>query len=243
MPIGATIGAGALGAGGSIVSGILGSNAAKSAANTQAASYASALQLAKGEIQPYVDTGNAAGTSLAALYGLGPQGSAGTQSQFNAFTNLPSYQFPFQQGVRATNFGLGAGGLLQSGAQSKAQQQFGQGLASTYLQSNYVSPLMQLYQTGAGAASSLGGLGAGLLTGQGAAQAGGIVGSTNALTSGIAGASNSASSTAGNLALYSLLAKNPQFGGSQSTSSYQTSGPTGGFAPAYTGFNQGSPVY
>ncbi len=221
MPIGATLGAGALGAGASLFSGILGSNAATKAAGIQADAITSgtnaALSLGEqglGLLTPYANRGNAAGDTLASFYGFGGSGS-GTAGQLpQGFINSDAYQFPFQQGQRATNFGSGASGLLQSGAGQKALSQFGSGLASTYLMSNYINPLMSIAGQGAGAASSAanlyGSLGQTVMggtAGAGAANAGGVVGSTNALTGGITNAASSLTGGIGNLALLSLLGR------------------------------------
>lgn len=238
MPIGATLGAGALAAGGAGLSGWLGSNAASKAAGIQANAITqgtnAAYQLGEqglGLLTPYANRGNAAGDTLASFYGLPgstPQaGGPGALPQ--GFTNSAAYQFPFQQGQRATNFGSGASGLLQSGAGQKALTNFGSGLASTYLMSNYINPLMALSGQGAGAAQSAAGLSGQLgqtvmsgIAGAGAAQAGGVVGSANSITGGISGAANSLGGGIGNLALLSLLGRGGNAGGSNgSPSIYQ----------------------
>lgn len=234
MPIGATLGAGALGAGANLFSGFLGSSAASKAAGLQAnaitqgtnAAYALGEQ-GLGLLTPYANRGNAAGDTLASFYGLPgstPQaGGPGALPQ--GFINSPAYQFPFQQGQRATNFGSGASGLLQSGAGQKALTQFGSGLASTYLMNNYINPLMSLSGQGAGAAQSAAGLSGQLgqtmmtgIAGAGAANAGGVVGSANALTGGLTGAASSLTGGIGNLALLSLLGRGTGTNGSPSNS-------------------------
>ncbi len=239
----ATMIAGGLGAGGSILSGILGSNAAEKAAQTQAAGIQAGLAQAQqfsqqglGLLSPYVGRGNAAGDTLASFYGLpGSTPQAGGAGALPAgFTNSAAYQFPFQQGQRATNFGSGASGLLQSGAGQKALTNFGSGLASTYLMSNYINPLFSLMGSGASAAGQGAGLLSGLgqtslsaLSGVGSALGGGIVGGANALTGGITGATNSISGGIGNLALLSLLGKGG-VGGSQSSYPTTAGGSMGG---------------
>lgn len=234
----AVIGAGALGAGTSVLGGIMGADAAKSAAQTQSNSYLQGLGIAQQEVGPYVAEGQSAGNSLAQLYGLNGQGTAGTNAAFNAFSQLPAFQFPYQQGLRGVNFGLGSQGLLQSGSQAKATQQFGQGLASTYLMSNYVNPLMQIYGQGAQSAQSLAGTSASLLGNAGSASAAGTVGAANALTGGLTGAAGSINGSIGNLALYSLLAR-----GGGGSSSYQPI--SGGTPQSYNPvqYTQGSSLW
>lgn len=219
----AILGSAAIGAGGSIASGILGSNAAKSAAQTQAQAYQQSFGAAQSELQPFVNNGTAAGNTLASFYGLGGAGGSSNAGQLpQGFINSPAYQFPYQQGLRGVNFGLGASGLEQSGSQAKATQSFGQGLASQYLMSNYINPLFNMYGTGAQSAQSLAGFGSQAAIGAGTASAAGTVGSANAITGAIGGATGAVGSGVGNLALYSLLAKSPGFGGAQqSNSSYQ----------------------
>lgn len=221
MPIStgtAILGSAAIGAGGSILGGFLGSNAASKASQQQVAAYQAAFAQAKGELQPFVDNGTSAGNTLASFYGLGPGGSSNAGQLPQGFINSPAYQFPYQQGLRGVDFGLGSQGLLQSGSQAKATQQFGQGLASSYLMSNYINPLFSLYGTGAQSAQSLASFGSQSTIGAGNAAAAGTVGSANAINSAIGGVASSVNSGTSNLALYSLLARS---GGANANSSYQ----------------------
>lgn len=161
-------------------------------------------------LSPFINNGTNAMYSLASLYGLptpnNPSGGAGaTNAAFDAFTKLPAYQFPLQQGNLALSDQLNAQGKQQSGAQARETQQFGQGLASTYLMSNYVNPLLSLAGQGQGAASSLANanVASGSQVGQsygniGTAQAAGTMGIGNSLSGGLSGGANS-------LALYSAL--------------------------------------
>ena len=200
----AVVAAGALGAGGAIYA----SNKQASAENNALNFQKSVFDTNQGNLNPFIQTGQTANTSLANFYGIGPGGPSAVTPAFNAFTNLPSYQFPYQQGLRALNFNLNAQGKQQSGAQAKETQQYGQGLASTQLQ-QYLSNLYGLNTTGAQAAESLSGTNASLANtvgntaGQlGGAQASGIVGATNALSNGVS-----------NLGLYSLIANGGAGGG------------------------------
>lgn len=186
-------------------------------------------------LSPYSSTGQNALYSLASLYGLPTPGNPtgggdSVNAAYQAFTNLPAYQFPLQQGNLALERQLNAQGKTQSGAQARETQQFGQGLASQYLMSNYVNPLMSLAQQGQGASTSLvnansgltsnlvnanSNLTSGLATNSvnsgnqigntygnlGTAQASGTMGVGNALAGGVNNAGSS-------LALYSALASN-----------------------------------
>jgi hypothetical protein len=74
-----------------------------------------------------------------------PLGTSGypqpIQNALANFKGSPDYQFQLQQGNLATNQGLAATGQIGSGGQLRADQSFGQGLASTDYQ-NYFNNLM-----------------------------------------------------------------------------------------------------
>ena len=224
MPIGATIGAI-----GSVASAGIGAWSANEAAKKQEQQAQNALAFQqqvynenKGNLAPWMNTGKNAMYSLASLYGLptpdNPSGGAsGVNSAWQAFTNLPAYQFPFQQGNLALERQLNAQGRQQSGAQARASQQFGQGLASQYLMSNYVNPLMQISGQGQSAAGALAGYGnqSAQMVGNtygnlGTAQASGIMGMGNAMAGGVNNAAN-------NLAIYSALGRGGSGGGNLSS--------------------------
>lgn len=233
MPVGATIGAiGSLGSAG------IGFMGAQSAAKAQTQQFQQALafqqqvyQQNQQNLSPYMGFGKSAANSLAAFYGLttpdNPGGAASMGKAWENFQNLPAYQFPFEQGQRALNMNLNAQGRQLSGAQTRASQQFGQGLASTYMMQNYVNPLSQYASMGANAAGSLAGTNAQMANtigntfgNIGGAQASGIVGGTNALTGGMS-----------NLAAYGMMSQMPGFGGVSSYGSpmsLSASAPWGG---------------
>lgn len=243
MPIGATIGAV-----GSLASAGIGAYSSSRASDAQANAAAQSLafqqqvyQQNQTNLRPYMQTGQGAMYSLANLYGIptpgNPGGAQSTNAAFDAFTKLPAYQFPFQQGNLALERQLNAQGRQQSGAQVRATQQFGQGLASQYMMGNYVNPLMQMAQTGGNAAAGLGNMNntsAGQI-GQsygnmGAAQASGYMGMGNAMAGGV-----------NNLAVYSALGRG---GGGSGT--YELSGPQWGGGNFMSGDawggNSGSPL-
>ncbi len=149
MPVGYAM------AGASLVSGLMGADAAKSAANTQAQSARDALDFQKQQfntIQQQTTGGRAAGAN--ALNQLGSLGS-GTYQMYDANGNPigagigsgyltqqytpeefakgidPGYQFRLQQGQEATNRMANMGGGMLSGNALKGAQDYTQGLAST----------------------------------------------------------------------------------------------------------------
>jgi len=198
MPI---ISAGILAAG-AIGGAALSSSAAGSASKKAAAIQQNALDFSKqvyntsaGQFQPYIGTGQSALYSLASLYGLpgadGTVNGTGAQDAYNKFTQLPSYQFPYQQGALSANRALAAQGLTGSGAQAKALTQYGQGYASSNF-NNYISQLASLAGMGQNAVGSLGNIGTGTGTNVNnisnslaGTTAGGVLGQTNAINQGI----------------------------------------------------------
>jgi hypothetical protein len=207
---------------GSIGSAVIGSNAATSAANAQvqAAQIASNTQLGifnqtQKNLAPYNTAGQSALSQLAALFGLNAGGTGPSQATAGAATsalqNYPGYQFGLQQGNLAQQQSAASSGLLLSGAQLQASQQFGQNYAMQNAWNPYVSTLQSIGNLGENAAATTGQIGA--TTGQGVAQtqlaagqaqASGIVGSANAINTGIYSGLNNA------LLGYSLSNPNPQ---------------------------------
>lgn len=195
--------------------------AAQQAEQTQVQATNTSLQ----QLAPYNQIGTGAANSLANLYGIpyaatsngqsstspsgivtpaninasaSSPGGAGAFSQaYNAFTQSPTYQFAFQQGLQALQRSAAAGGSLISGGQLKAGTEFGQGLASQQL-GNYTTGLQSLASMGQNAAAgqasnSLAGANSVANSQQAAGQASasGTVGSANALAGGLGGVSSS----------------------------------------------------
>lgn len=155
MPWGLAAAAG-IGAGGSIISGSIGANAAKSAASTQAAAADRATQAELdmynqnvAREQPFVQGGTNALAQLQQLLGIGGPGSSGTASSpilqmlgiggpggtgagnINpaTFQGSPGYQYALQQGENAvTNAAAQNGGI--GGNALRELQNRGQGLAN-----------------------------------------------------------------------------------------------------------------
>ena len=200
--------AGGVGAAGSIGSAVIGSNAAHQAANAQvqAAQIASNTQLGifnqtQQNLQPYNTAGQSALSQLASLFGLGTGGptNATAANATSALQNYPGYQFGLQQGNLAQQQSAASQGLLLSGQQLQAAQQYGQNYALQNAWNPYVSQLSSLAGLGESAAAQSGTIGANtgssvansqLAAGQAAAS--GIVGSANAINTGIYSGLNNA---------------------------------------------------
>lgn len=211
MPVSAAIigGAGLIGGVGSA---LIGANAAKSAAQTQADAAQSAentqlsmFNTAQAAEQPYNTIGQGADQTLAGLYGInGAGGGTGspTPQSLAAFTSSPDYQFALDQGTQAMQRSAAAGGTLVSGGQLKAGQEFGQGLA-TQQYGNYFNRLLSLSQLGQSAASGISTSASNFGNSIGNTQqalgqslASGTVGSANAISGGLSSATGSISTAA-----------------------------------------------
>lgn len=188
----------ALSAGASIFGGLMSSNAAKKASEQQAAQFGQAIQFQKDvygntvkNLQPFVGAGTDALSALRGFYGLPGGNAGGAIGAFNQFTQLPSYQFPLQQGTLAMNRQLASSGLIGSGAALRDSNALAQGYASQGL-GGFLTGLGNIANLGQNSAVMTGAQGntaaSTLLqgyTGLGNAQAAGTIGANNALMSGI----------------------------------------------------------
>lgn len=139
--------------------------------------------LATGTLQPYTQYGDAATGRLAALSGL----NGGPEQAF-ALAQDPGYQFRMQQGVGALDRSAASRGLLLSGGQTKALNDYGQGMASSELGNAY-NRVAGIADAARGTAGNLATLQSGrgtalanLATGQATQNAGLATNTTNALT-------------------------------------------------------------
>lgn len=210
---------GAIGAGASLIGGIMGSNSAKKAADAQAQSAREALALQRQMYnetvtrnQPWLNTGMGANNKLATMLGTGGNaGDAGYGSMSNSFSmddylsnQDPGYQFGMTQGQNALNAQNAATGGAQSGAAMKAAARYGQDYAGTKYneafnryqnnRSNVYNMLSGQSNVGQNAANTTGAAGNAYATGGGAAM--GNIGAANA--SGYMGSSNAYSNAIGN---------------------------------------------
>ena len=145
MPVAiATIGAGVLGAGSSLLGSGKASSAAKDAANQAQQRY---LQT-RADLAPFTGIGStAAGNALSLAQG-GPTGGGpdylaqaagerpGTMTQ-SALEQTPGYQFDLAQGLKATQSAAAARGLGVSGASMKGAATFATGLANKTYQDQF----------------------------------------------------------------------------------------------------------
>jgi len=183
-----------LGSGVSLLNGILGSNAASSAASQQSDAIKQANALTAqiygdtvNRNQPFVTAGTGAINKMADLNGLNGATNQTTAAQ-NFVTADPGYQFRMDQGNAAVANSAAAKGLLGSGRYVKDAQNYAQGLASQEYGNAYsrLSGVAQLGQNSANNTAAIGqnyaGTASNLLTAGGIANSAGTVGSTNAWT-------------------------------------------------------------
>jgi hypothetical protein len=209
-------------AGGTVVSGLLGADAAKSAARTQAAAADRAMQneremydIAREDLGPYRETGY---TALKDIEGMRPFLTAQFgPDQFEQYLD-PSMAFRQKIGEQSTARLANVGGGALSGNTLRALTDYGQGLASTEYgnafnrfqdeRTNIYNTLANIAGMGQGAVNtgvnrgqSFAGQMTGLTTGQGAAMAGGQIGAANAY--------GGAAQNVGNMAYLNSLMQRP----------------------------------
>lgn len=174
----------------------LGSDAAKDAASTQAASARDALGLQSriydesvARSKPFYDTSVQANSKLSRLLGLNGE------QPLDVLAEDPGYQFRKDEGQKAVDNGAAARGMSLSGGAMKALQKYGQDYAS----GEYNNVYNRLSSTAGGGqvannvnstAGNYGNNASSLITGSGNAQAAGTVGSANAWSSGLSGVVN-----------------------------------------------------
>ena len=247
---------------GSVASSYIGSQAAKSAASTQAAAAdrATAAQQAGLDQQlavsaPYVDKGTQALNQLSAM--TQPGGAATKEFAYDPFnyTADPGYAFRMKEGMNAMNATAAARGGLISGNALKAGQNYGQEMGSQEYQnsfSRYLSNRANAQNTFQMNRNNLinplqflTGIGQGAAAGQAAnignfanAQAANITGAGNAQAAGQIGSANAytgaASNAIGQYTLYNALNK----------SAYNSPGMMGNaqtpnWSNPYAGYNNG----
>lgn len=180
--------------GGTALSGFLGNQGAQGASQAQQQAQQQALAFQQQAYQdqqrnlyPWISTGQGALGTIANLYGLNG-GTGFNENALNTFRSSPDYAFAFREGQRALDNSAAARGGMLGGNYSRALTQYGQGMATNYLD-NYTKRLLGIADSGRTAALGQGQLGAtmGSQIGNtfgniGTAQASGIVGGTNALT-------------------------------------------------------------
>lgn len=111
----------------------------------------------EGYLSPSIETGQTASNALMQLFGLAPTDPS-TISAFDKFRGSTGYQFRMNEGLGSLASNFRARGLSQSGAAIKANQRFGQNIASDEF-GRYVSYLGNQQGVGLTAASALAGVG------------------------------------------------------------------------------------
>lgn len=209
-----------------IIGGIIGSDAAGTAADQLSAGYKQGatdvtntqnanLTRIQQVLQPYLDTGTGALASLNA--GEAPGGQFSSKFSLNDLVQDPGYQFDLQQGNQAVQRSAAAAGTLNSGGTLKAISQYTTGLASNEInnayqryntdQTNQFNRLYNLAGLGSGAvnqydaaatntANTVSNAQYGSDIGSASAQAAGTVGSANAWNGALQGISGNFSSFA-----------------------------------------------
>jgi len=228
-----------------IGSSLIGADAARDAANTQAnaannatAANAAALERQIAISEPWRTAGTTAVNQLSAL--TQPGGEATKNFSYDPFNYQadPGYAFRLKEGMNAMNATAAARGGLISGNALKAGQQYGQEMGSQeysnafnrYLQNysnaqntfqmnrnNLLSPLQFLSAQGQGAAAGQ----AANIGNTAAANTALSTGAANAQAAGTVGAANAFTSGIGNaLGQYQMNSMMNRFAGGQTTSAY-----------------------
>jgi hypothetical protein len=124
--------------GGQIIGGVLNYNANKQladaqedAARAQMAEGRRQFDLTRSDLAPQRQLGGEAINRLLAIL----------NGEIPELTDIPGYEFQFEQGMNALNRSNAAKGMTRSGAAMKGAERFGQGLASGTYQ-NYINQLL-----------------------------------------------------------------------------------------------------
>lgn len=217
----ALLGSSLLGAGASIWGSNKAANAQKEAANQAAAAQREAMayqkenyERSRGDLSPFIQTGQGANNLLASFYGL--NGAAPLNDNvLQSFYNSPDFKFALKGGSEALDNSAAAKGGVLGGNQIRAQTEYGQGLATQNLQ-GYFARLAGLSGQGIQAGGVLGQIGSGAgaqvgasannvgnsLMAAGTAEASGILGTVKGLNSGL-----------NSLSLFNQLSKSSYGGG------------------------------
>jgi hypothetical protein len=199
----AVLGAAAIGGAASLAGGMMQSNAAKKAAQTQANSASQSLALQEKQYNqsrtdslPWMEAGKTALTSYMNELGLGAEAKAGTFK--SGFRETPGYAFAVEQGEKGAVNNLSALGMKNSGAALKALTRFRTGLADQTYQ-GYLDRLSAASTGGQAQVANNAQLGANFannagqtLQDRGAATSSGYVGSANAWSNALGNFSNQA---------------------------------------------------
>lgn len=156
--------------GGSVASGLIGANAAKSSAKTQAAAADRAAALQQRQFDKQVELQEPwRQAGITALNALTPLATNYTPFGMDQFQQDPGYAFRLSEGQKALERSASARAGLQSGSALKAAARFGQEMGSQEYQNAFnryqaerqarLAPLQSLAGVGQTAANTLGGYG------------------------------------------------------------------------------------
>lgn len=217
----AIAGAAVVGAGASMAAGRAQAKGAENAAGISAEATREATEesrrqydLARTDLAPYRETGQAALGEYGALFGIGRDGLLSddeVQAAMGRFKASPGYEFQFDEGLRALDRSASASGRLMGGGYGRELTRYGQGMASTSFE-NYANRLASIAGMGQGATTATATLGqqsaqtigSQLMTGAGQ-QGSAMQNAATARASGYAGAANAATGAASNYMLYNAL--------------------------------------
>jgi len=203
MPVGASLGAAAIGGVTSLAGGMMQKSAADKASQVQREMYGQA----RTDLEPYRTAGTQA-TNM--LMGRLPELTAPITLDAATLQQLPGYQFTLQQGLKGVQNSAAARGLGTSGAALKSAAAYSTGLANQYAGDAFNRELAQRQQTGnllmgpaqLGAGAAGGTATAALNTGQ---QIGSnTMGGATAMAAGLQGAGNALTNAAGQYGGYKL---------------------------------------
>ncbi len=205
LPV-AILGAGALGAGASLLGSSEQAGAAKDASDLNYRQY----EEGRADLAPWRQAGTNALASISGELGL-----PGSEGYTSAFRTSPGYQFAYDQGMKGVNNAFAASGKLGSGARAKGIFDYGHGMADQDY-GNWFARLQSaagLGQTATGQGVQLGQNFANnqgnLFQDRAAATASGYTGVANAVNSGLNNYNSYLNSGAGNNAFASY---NPNIG-------------------------------
>ena len=204
-------GAALVGGAASVSSGNKAAKAQKEAADQSVAKQRRQYDQSRADLEPFRTTGYSALNKLSSLYGVNPNPQTGPVVPYGGFEATPGYQFRRDEGLKAIERSASARGLLASGGALKAQQRFGDNIASAEFE-NYANRLANLAGVGQNATST------GIEVGQNTANniSNAFTNAGNARASSYINTGNAITGTLNNLASVYAFGQGGGFGGNQS---------------------------
>ncbi|TXH43640.1 MAG: hypothetical protein E6Q97_33810 [Desulfurellales bacterium] len=194
------VGSSLLSAGAGIYASDQAADAGAAAADKSAAAQLKMYNQTREDLTPQRKVGETALYSLADLSGIPRVSPDGGLTPAGGFNTTPGYQFRLGEGIKALDRSAAARGMVNSGAQMKAVQRYGEGLASDEW-NNYVNNVARLAGYGSNATNTQTSANQALASGlSNSAIAGG-----QARVSGYANMGNIAGNAIGQLPLYAYL--------------------------------------